>query len=243
MSYKRVVPLGWMKPIDEKDIIGLYCVDMWSLQKIADKYECAYTKIKKILKKYNIKILPDGKGRKRDEKEKKEMSIIAKQSHKCRKEKIKYKAMPKRTKHIPNRKMPKWSLYRNMANHLKYEIEEEWLLKFEDIEKLKLLNKLQHGLTKHGESFETKNKYKEYIEKFYYDEQFTNVYNNWIRLGKMDYAKPSIDHIIPKSKGGTCDLENLQIIPWFINRAKNNLSIEDWAKVRKEFINDKYAKY
>lgn len=37
---------------------------------------------------------------------------------------------------------------------------------------------------------------------------------------KKKYKKPSVDHIIPKAKGGTNAIENLQFLSWFENRCK-----------------------
>lgn len=40
--------------------------------------------------------------------------------------------------------------------------------------------------------------------------------------------KPSLDHIVPKAKGGTNDLENLQFLSWFENRCKNDMTQDEW---------------
>ncbi len=70
--------------------------------------------------------------------------------------------------------------------------------------------------------------YKRYIERFYNDRQFNNIYAVWINSGKLKYKKPSIDHIIPKAKGGTNSLDNLQFLSWFENRCKNDMWQEEW---------------
>ena len=52
------------------------------------------------------------------------------------------------------------------------------------------------------------------------------------KRGKEKYKKPSLDHIVPKSKGGTNDIENLQFLSWFENRCKNDMSKEDWNNLK-----------
>ncbi len=41
-----------------------------------------------------------------------------------------------------------------------------------------------------------------------------------------------LDHKIPISKGGTYDIENLQILTWFENRAKCDMTQEEWEKFK-----------
>ena len=38
----------------------------------------------------------------------------------------------------------------------------------------------------------------------------------------------------PISKGGTYDIENLQVLTWFENRAKCDMNQEEWEKFKKE---------
>lgn len=80
--------------------------------------------------------------------------------------------------------------------------------------------------------------YQNIITKFYYDPQFNAVYNFWQNHSQetntfYDWAKPSIDHIIPKSKGGTDDLNNIQILTVFENLAKKDLTMQEWNEFKK----------
>lgn len=123
------------------------------------------------------------------------------------------------------KKMPKESLYKNMATHLRFDVEWEWLAKYQDIEKLKFLNR---SLTNRDNRWDIGTEdYKHFIEKFYYCTQFNKVYEKWLNTGDK-YLKPSIDHIIPKAKGGDNCIENLQFLTWFENRCKNDMSQEEW---------------
>lgn len=60
--------------------------------------------------------------------------------------------------------------FKNMKNHLLFDVELEWLCKFEDMDKLKFLNKIVSNIRMHNknESWET-NFYIDFIDKFYYD--------------------------------------------------------------------------
>jgi 5-methylcytosine-specific restriction endonuclease McrA len=51
-------------------------------------------------------------------------------------------------------------------------------------------------------------------------------------LGKKDYETPSTDHIIPKSYGGTNDINNLWIICERCNRFKNNATYDDVERIK-----------
>lgn len=69
------------------------------------------------------------------------------------------------------------------------------------------------------------------------NEQFNIIYEKYIKNKNDKYLKPSLDHIIPKSKGGTDDLDNLQVLTWFENRCKNNMTQKEWNNM-KERIGD-----
>lgn len=119
---------------------------------------------------------------------------------------------------------------KNMASHLKYDVDYEWLNQFEDIERLKYLN---HAISRKRDynGFTTED-YKAYIIKFYNDESFVRLYELWKSDGDK-YIKPSLDHIIPKANGGSLGIENIRFISWFENRAKNDIPLCEWEKIKK----------
>ena len=86
-----------------------------------------------------------------------------------------------------------------------------------------------------AEHFDT-DKYKIFIDKFYNDKQFNEVYDTYIKENMANYAKPSLDHIIPLSKGGTWEFDNLQILSWVENRAKYNFMPQEWEYIKKTFL-------
>jgi hypothetical protein len=123
--------------------------------------------------------------------------------------------------------------FKNMRVHLKYDVSLEWLKKFEDIDKLKYLN-LSISRERDSKEFNTEI-YKQFIEKFYNDKKFNDLYKKWINTNDK-WIKPSLDHIISRSNGGTLLLDNLQFISWLENRTKFNILQNEWNKI-KENIN------
>ena len=94
-------------------------------------------------------------------------------------------------------------------------------------------NKLNDVITKRSGRWDVSSEwYRSYIERFYDDDQFNIIYERWINSGKEKYKKPSLDHTVPKAKGGTNDIENLQFLSWFENRCKNDMSQEDWDNLK-----------
>lgn len=131
-------------------------------------------------------------------------------------------------------------LYNNMATHLRFDIDYKWLMQFKDFKKLKLLNDV---ITDRGGRWDvTTEWYREYLIKFYNDNQFNIVYKKWVESNFDKYKRPSIDHIIPKSKGGNNDLDNLQFLSWFENRSKNDMTQEECnnlkLNIKEYFINE-----
>lgn len=124
-----------------------------------------------------------------------------------------------------------------MATHLRFDVTREWLMQFSDFEKLKLLNDVITNRS--GRWNVTTSWYVKYIEMFYGDKQFNNIYNKWVLSGKEKYKKPSIDHVVPRSKGGDNNLDNLQFLSWFENRCKSDMTNNEWEKLKsniKEYL-------
>lgn len=81
--------------------------------------------------------------------------------------------------------------------------------------------------------------YEQAIKYFIQNKQFLKVYNFWSQNKEKtqtfyDLAKPSIDHIIPISRGGKDNIENLQILTVFENLAKRDMTWEEWCSFKKE---------
>lgn len=116
-----------------------------------------------------------------------------------------------------------------MASHIRFDVSAEWLSQFEDIEKLKFLNRC---ISKRKGRFDVDTEwYVSYIEKFYNEKQFNKIYSKWLGTND-DYLRPTIDHINPKANGGNNDIDNLQFLTWFENRAKNDMPMVVWQKLK-----------
>lgn len=211
------------KPSEDeiKDIINLYTVLMYTLRHISEIFNTNHHHIKRILLRNSIPI-----GRRRT---KKPTSL----------ERIELgrRLAEKYSKWVNNgRKATKTHLYKNMKAHLKYDITLEWLMSFEDIEKLKFLNKsITKEYMKIG--FETTH-YINFIEKFYHDLQFNLIYEKWLLNKDNKWLKPSLDHIHPRSDGGSItDLDNLQFLTWLENKCKSTLSIDEWCDFKNNINN------
>jgi 5-methylcytosine-specific restriction endonuclease McrA len=129
------------------------------------------------------------------------------------------------------------TLYKNMKNHLHWNIELDFLKQFQDFNKLKAVNRLLNR-DRVSVNFDDK-KYKDFVCKFYYDAQFNNVYRLYLDNNKSSWAMPSLDHIVPLSRGGTWELDNLQVLSWAENRAKYNYLQSEWDYIKTTFITKK----
>ena len=118
---------------------------------------------------------------------------------------------------------------KNMKAHLKYDVSLDWLAGFDDIEKLKYLNR-SISRKRDCEGFTT-GIYKQFIEKFYDDYRFNHLYIEWNKT-KDKWIKPSLDHIEAKCKGGTLLVDNLQFVSWLENRAKMDIPQVVWDKMK-----------
>jgi len=132
------------------------------------------------------------------------------------------------------KKMSRDHTLKNMKAHLKYDVSIEWLNSFEDIEKLKYLNR-SIARERDYRGFTTEI-YKKFIERFYNDKKFNELFNEWTKTNSK-WIKPSLDHIQAKCRGGTLLLDNLQFISWLENRAKIDIPQVEWDAMK---LNIKY---
>ncbi len=120
--------------------------------------------------------------------------------------------------------------YYNVVHMLRFNVSYKEMLKYDDVDKLLILNRMvQNNNRRYDFDRDT---YFKYLDKFYYCERFNKLYNLWLENGKETLRKPSIDHIIPTSKGGDrlC-VENMQVMTWFANRAKGNCMPDEWDSI------------
>lgn len=126
--------------------------------------------------------------------------------------------------------MPMKSRLENMRSHMRWDVDISFLEMFENFDKLKFLNKSISRKRDFGD-IETEY-YKSFIVKFYDDSQFNLIYNKWKANGEQKLLRPSLDHILPKSRGGSEELNNLQFLTWFENFSKRDMTQEEWEVVK-----------
>lgn len=113
----------------------------------------------------------------------------------------------------------------------------DFIDKFPNFEKFLLIHKLLMQGTRNYYVTVPIDEYENTINYFYNDTQFNKIYQFWKQHEKdntfYDWAKPSLDHINPKSKGGENKKENLQFLTVFENLAKRDMSMEEWNQFKK----------
>lgn len=121
------------------------------------------------------------------------------------------------------------------------DITDEYLDFYEDFEKFLLIHKaLIRTSGNDGQYYKNhNNEYKTIIDYFYNDLQFNAIYNFWLKHKLendtfYDQAKPSLDHIIPSSKGGTNTLDNFQFLTTFENLAKRDMTMAEWENFKQK---------
>ena len=108
----------------EKLILDSYIAGETSLRDVATACNTDHHRVKRVLEKYKIPIVK-AKRKPFTQEHRENLS----------------KAVMGKSSWAKGKKMPKESLYKNMATHLRFEVGWEWLSEYEDIEKLKFLNR------------------------------------------------------------------------------------------------------
>ena len=194
-------------------ITDLYVNKNYSLRMIANIIGKDHHFVKRRLLKMNVKI-QYGRKKQMTQEHKQKISISCKGRKSWNK----------------GKRMSKDIIYKNMVSHLRFNVSLDWIMQFKDLEKLKFLNR---AVSKRRNRFEVSTDwYINYIEKFYYDEQFNKLYKNWLIKGKDKWLNPTIDHKIPRARKGDNNLNNLQFLTWLENRCKADMTQEKWDKVK-----------
>ena len=113
-------------------------------------------------------------------------------------------------------------------------LDREYLETFSDFDKFLFLHKAIRSTI--GIELMSLEEYKDYINYFYNDFQFNAVYSFWKKQERAntfyDWAKPSLDHIVPWSRGGGHNKENLHFLTVFENLAKRDMTMEEWNEFK-----------
>jgi len=201
--------------MNENKIVEMYKNGRYTLRHLSEVFGTDHHKIKRILLKNGVEITRRN---------------TLKEFSQTHKDNIS-KACKGRKVWSEGKKMTDDFKLKNLKTHLSFKVSMDWLKQFTDIEKLKLLNySIRKTEYRRNWNEET---YKSYIEKFYNDKQFNKIYTKWVESEKIKWLKPSIDHI--NSISNKCvidDLTNWQFLTWIENRAKFNMSQEDWNKIK-----------
>ncbi|MFT3882475.1 MAG: NUMOD3 domain-containing DNA-binding protein [Gemmatales bacterium] len=140
------------------------------------------------------------------------------------------KARKGKTSPMKGTKQTEENRRKNMAGKPKLEDPNFSIDHFTDLDKYKFLSTLfsreKKYLNRDGTSRQA------FVDKFYFDPQFNLLYLNWIVSDKCKWAIPSLDHRTPVSRGGKCSLDNLQFLSWFENKAKAEMTVEEWENFK-----------
>ena len=197
----------------EQKIIETYKPKVTTLRQVADACGTDHHRVKRVLLKNNIPVLK-GVNKPITDEHRAKISATSKG----------------RTSWIKGKKATKQMLYKNMASHLRFDIDYKWLMQFDDVEKLKTLNRC---VTNRSGRFAVDTEwYKLYVLKFWNCPTFNLIYDRWVKSNYEFLKQPSLDHIHPVCKGGDLDLDNLQFLSWFENRCKNHMSQDEWNLVK-----------
>lgn len=133
-----------------------------------------------------------------------------------------------------NKDITNLSKYEQFVKKCHFGISESWAKKFTDIHKLRFLD-YAISQRRNRKGMNTK-QYQAFVEYFYNDTQFNVLYNRWQDDGRKNkYLKPSLDHIVPISKGGKVnDIENLQFLTYMENICKSDMSQHQWNIIKKD---------
>lgn len=198
-----------MAEIPDGSVIDMYTDERLTLREIAKRLNSNHHMIKRILVRNGIEITRIGRKRMpfSDEHRRK-----IGDSRRGKPGKRGIKATPEQN-------------LKNMRSHLQWNVALCWLRKW-DFEKLKELNKLltRDRVSKHF----TTEKYMLFVEMLHDRSDFVSAFSAYKEHDFDSFYRPSLDHILPISKGGTHDLANLQVLTWGENRAKYNLTQEQW---------------
>jgi len=193
--------------------IKMYVEDLRGLRQIADRFGTNHHSVKRLLIASGVEI-----GRKNAKR-------VFTAEHRA--------AIGAAHKGIPGwntgLKMPELSRFKNLVAHSRFPIDLEWAMQF-DLESLMMINQM---LTPRSGRWAIEfSEYVKIVEKFAADAAFQRIFAAWRGCGKEFYMTPTIDHIVPVARGGADVADNLQVLTWFENRCKNDMTQTEWDAIK-----------
>lgn len=118
-------------------------------------------------------------------------------------------------------------------------ITEDFLDQFDDFEYYLFVHKFLTSATQDYYTTCDIIEYENAIKHFYFDSQLKTIYSFWQKNKTTsiptfyDWSKPSLDHIVPRAKGGLHTIDNLQALTVFENLAKRDMTWEEWVAFKR----------
>lgn len=204
-----------LEVLNEKDVVDKHCVEDYTIRQLCDFFKLNRNIIRNILRRNNVVVNRRNRLKQLSDEHKTKISLGNKGKH--------------------NIKRQLCSIKKSMICRMTHDISVDDLDFVDDIRKFSFLTQ---RISRHSRTFfNTKEKYLEYFKRFYNDEVFNCLYQKWIAT-KNKEQMPTLDHIIPMSRGGTWDIGNLRYITWFENKCKGDMLLEEW-EVFKQKTNTK----
>jgi hypothetical protein len=118
---------------------------------------------------------------------------------------------------------------KNAISHSRFDVSYEWASQF-DLDVFMAINK---AITpRSGRWSITSDDYRMIVEKFGRCSTVRRIVQRWLASGRNKYLALSFDHIKPTCRGGGCGIENIQPMTWFENRCKNDMTQEEWIRLK-----------
>ena len=197
--------------MNEQEIVRLYQTELWTLRRVAAKFDTNHHMIRRVLLRHGVTISAKQRRAPFSEEHRRRISEGAKG----------------RVGWSKGLTLPESFCRNNMRGRLGEKIN---LDKYGDYKKLKFLTAILAKRKTHLGGTDASRI--AFLDKFYFDEEFNAVYDAWIASGKNKWWYPSVDHKHASSTGGSWELSNLRFITWFENRAKAEMSVEEWESFR-----------
>ena len=90
-------------------------------------------------------------------------------------------------------------------------------------------------LVSRSNMFGTTEERQEFIDHFYFDEQYNEIFGLWMLSGYHRLLVPSLDHMTSRHNGGSNKLSNLQFISYIENQMKNYLNWDEWERFKEVY--------